>query len=40
MRNDKEENRLLSWGDTDNTGKFVYFLAGVLLFLVVSSFWN
>jgi len=40
VRNDTEESRLPALGDTDNTGKFVYVMAVVLLFLVVSSFWN
>ena len=40
MRNNKEESRFPAWGDTDNTGKFVYLLVGVLLFLLLSSFWN
>ncbi len=40
MRNDKQESRFPACGDTDNTGKFVYIMIGVLLFLVLSSFWN
>ncbi len=40
MRNDKQESRFPACSDTDNTGKFVYIMIGVLLFLVLSSFWN